>query len=117
MKIRKGFVTNSSSSSFIVALHKDTKSKDIRKMLDNNREIIEEKLEIYNRWNKTDLSYDDALEEMVDYFYNVYPEFEVDNWEFSLEAFVDDCEQNFSQTVFSYLNYDESKIRLHQIYD
>ena len=48
MKIRHDFVTNSSSSSFIVAVHKDCTVDEIKVMLNKHRASIEEILEWYD---------------------------------------------------------------------
>lgn len=62
MKIRNDFVTNSSSSSFIVAVHKDCTIDEIKDMLNKHRNDIHDILEWYD---DSDLDCDMAISEIA----------------------------------------------------
>ena len=75
MKIRYDFVTNSSSSSYILALHKDFNQKDLDELIEKNRSIIDKYAKDY------DLSLVDAEREIRDNF-GCSPDLTIDDWNF-----------------------------------
>lgn len=64
MKIRCDYVTNSSSSSFIIAKHKDCTRDEIVTMLNTNRKEIKNLLDIYE--GELDCDHMDAIKEYYD---------------------------------------------------
>lgn len=92
MKIRRDYVTNSSSSSFIIAIHKDCTTQEVRDNVSKCRKDIESLLDMYDR------EYDDAtveqlIEEIVDELMSHYNTMELGDWQVSAEEYSSDSDE------------------------
>lgn len=105
MKCRCGHVTNSSSSSFIIARHESCKSEDIRAALNNMRDDIKKMLEdnkgflyFHNgdiedllKINDIEQATDLAIDELTDRLYHFSDNgLVLDYWECNAEELYDD---------------------------
>lgn len=107
MKCRCGHVTNSSSSSFIIAKHKDFKTEDIKTALNNMRDNIEwllknygeyiyfednEKMHYLLKTNQIKEAIDLTIFELEDRLYSFanYSSLILDCWECSSQEFSDE---------------------------
>lgn len=73
MKIRIDYVTNSSSSSFILAIHKDFSNEELNELIENNRTIIKKIAE------HCMLTEEEAIDE-IEYNFGKTPDLVIDNW-------------------------------------
>lgn len=95
MKVRLGFVTNSSSSSFIIAVHKDCTREDIRKLFENLKTKIKKYLSDFGEYyHFFDEKYDEKIESLLE-------EFELDE---AAEVFIDAMTDSFFG--YAYTNID-----------
>ena len=76
MKIRFDFVTNSSSSSYIIAMHKDFNKEDFDKIIKLNKDIIERYAEHFK------LSEEEAIGEIEDKMLGYAPDLTIGDWNF-----------------------------------
>lgn len=86
MKVRKDFVTNSSSSSFIIAIHKDCTTQEVRDNVSKCKEDARYLLDMF------DMEHDDAavesfIEEIVGELMWHYNEMELGDWKVSAEEY------------------------------
>lgn len=100
LKIRQDFVTNSSSSSYIVALHKDFSEEELNCLIQSNMEIIEKYSGYYG------LTKEEAIEEIKDDFGGM-PDLTIDDWKFYIGIAGD--ELDFYGLFMYYIDADDTE--------
>lgn len=85
-KIRLGFVTNSSSSSFIIARHKDCTYEEVLELIKSNKENVKDLLEILE---DEDTSIESAIKEIAKelFRYADMSDFKLGDWTVISEYF------------------------------
>lgn len=101
MKIRRDFVTNSSSSSYIVALHNDFSDEELNNLIQDNMGIIEKYAKHYGLTKK------EAIEEIKDNF-GYKPDLTIDDWNLYLGVAGDEF-GDFYRMFMYYINADDTK--------
>ena len=89
MKIRKDFVTNSSSSSFIIAIHKNCTTQEVRDNINACKEDARYLLDMFGM-NHDDAAVEEFIEEIVDELMNPYEAMELGDWTVSAEEYSSD---------------------------
>lgn len=81
MKIRTDYVTNSSSSSFIVAKHNDLTAEELKKIIEDNDGVIKIILKEYNQYASKKVSLKNAKEEILSELIHIGSSMKIGDWE------------------------------------
>lgn len=82
MKYRKDYVTNSSSSSYIVAIHKDFSRAEFDRFIENNIDEIERLIGEYERYYPGGISIAEVIEGIYDVICGS-KDMQIDDWSLS----------------------------------
>ena len=101
MKIRRDFVTNSSSSSYIIALHKDFGKEELDELIKSNQSIIKKYAGYY------DLTEQEAIDVIKDNF-GCMPDLTIDDWNFYIGNAGNEY-GDFYRLFLYYINVDDTE--------
>ena len=88
-KIRLSFVTNSSSSSFIIAKHKDCTYEEVLELVKANRKNVKDLLELLEYDEDEEMDIESAIKEIAKELFRYVDgsDFKLDNWTLTSEEF------------------------------
>jgi hypothetical protein len=118
-KIRMDFVTNSSSSSYIIALRNDYTSDEIKNiLLEKYKDRIQDGIDDYNSYDDENYDFEGIVQKLVDEFINVCEYgINIDNWKVSATEY---CNENglIDGIIYGYLGeIDSEKFKLGEGYN
>lgn len=100
MKVRTGFVSNSSSSSFIIAVKTNATEEDVRNSLDERFSEFERYFGMYGEYMEVS-SAKELLDECVSEIMTYQRKgIELDSWRVSAEEFSDEGEDDFASFMY-----------------
>ena len=115
MKIRKGFVTNSSSSSYVIAKKKNATLADIKNALLNVKDQAVDFLKENGKWIDLEPEVDKALKEedyskaadeflneLADYLHRNFNQGTLDDWDVGSDEFWDDSGNAYERFILEY---------------
>ena len=111
MKCRMGFVTNSSSSSFIIAKHKDCTYEEVLNLVESNRENVEGLLELLESRMKVDNAIKKIAKEL--FSYTDGSDFKLGDWTAMSEEFSGENGELFPSAMYEFgylLNSEHLKV-------
>ena len=101
MKVREDFVTNSSSSSYIIAMHKDFSEKELDELIESNNSIIEK---YAGHFNFTEQEAKEVIKDNLGYS----PDLTIDDWNFYAGVAGDEY-GDFFRLFLYYINVDDTE--------
>lgn len=106
MKIRRDFVTNSSSSSFVLAMHKDLTGKELDDIIEKNGGCISKFASLFDMTKK------EVESEIKDEFMDMHPDLELGDWNISCGIASSDLGSLISMFIYSMRSEDTNHFKM-----